>query len=126
LKRNVELLALQGAALVLISVAFICCNSGSNAPKGSMPPQLTASAKRYQLRGKVVSVDKRAGMVNVDGEAIPDLMGAMTMPYNVKPKGELDKLSAGDTITADVLVQDPNYWLENIVVTGHSTSPPSK
>ena len=80
--------------------------------------------KRYHLKGKVVSVDKRANMVNVDGEEIPGFMGAMTMPYPVKPVSELDKLAPGDAITADVVVQDDNSWLENIAVTGHSAPAP--
>jgi protein SCO1/2 len=71
-------------------------------------------------------VDKRANMLNVDGEAIPGFMAAMTMPYNVKPATELDKLSPGDIIVADVVVQGDNSWLENIAVTGHSGAPASK
>jgi Cu/Ag efflux protein CusF len=50
-------------------------------------------------------------------------MGAMTMPYTVKPASELDKLAPGDAITGDVVVQDDNSWLENVVVTGHSATP---
>ena len=89
-----------------------------------MPSQVTAPAKRYHLKGKVVSVDKRANMVNVDGEDIPGFIGAMTMPYTAKPASGLDKLAPGDAITADVVVQDDNgnSWLENVVVTGHSAS----
>lgn len=61
-------------------------------------------------------------MANIDSEAIPGFMEAMTMPYKVKPEGELDKLSPGDTITADLLVQDENAWIEKVVVTGHASS----
>ena len=79
----------------------------------------TPAAKRYHLKGKVVSVDKRAKMLNVDSEAIPDFMDAMTMPYQVRPESELDTLKPGEAITADVVVQDDKSWLENIAV--HST-----
>jgi len=65
-------------------------------------------------------------MLNVDGEAIPGFMSAMTMPYNVKPESELDKLTPGESITADIVVQDDDSWLENITVSGHATTPPSK
>ena len=110
---------------VLIAIALfallptISCNK---AAKIAAAP----GSKRYHLKGKVVSIDKPAKMVNVDAEAIPDFMGAMTMPYTVKPEGELDKLSPGDAITADVVAQDDKYWLENITVTGHSAAPASK
>ena len=107
------------AALIL---SLGCTKGSSPASSG----QATASAKRYHLKGKVVSVDKRANMVNVDSEAIPGFMDAMTMPYTVKPADELDKLAAGDAITADIVVQDDNSWLENIVVTAHGAASPPK
>src|SRR5579864_1732779 len=115
-----------GAALLLLLLTLVACNQGANQPTVSMPPQVTASAKRYHLQGKVVSVDKRANMLNVDGENIPGFMPAMTMPYKVKPETELDKLSSGDAITADVVLQGDNSWLENIAVKGHSSAPATK
>ena len=88
--------------------------------------QTGSNAKRYHLKGKVVSIDKESKMLNVDSEAIPDFMEAMTMPYNVKPESEADKLAPGDAITADVVVQDEKSWLENITITGHAPVPTSK
>src|SRR5579864_1201348 len=116
---------MTGAALLLLLLSLGACNQGANQPTVVMPPQVTA-AKRYHLQGRVVSVDKRANMLNVDGEAIPGFMSAMTMPYNVKPATQLDNLSPGDAITADVVIQGDNSWLENIAVTGHSAAPASK
>ncbi|HEV2697973.1 MAG TPA: copper-binding protein [Terriglobales bacterium] len=113
------------AALFIIPLTLLSCNN-SNQSTGSTPPQVAGQAKRYHLKGKIVSVDKRAKMLNVDGEAIPGFMSAMTMPYNVKPEAELDKLSSGDSITADVVVQEDNAWLENVAVTAHSNASPSK
>ena len=107
------------ALSVLVLVSALACN---NAPKQST--QQAQSARRYHLNGKVVSVDKQAHMLNVDGEAISGFMSAMTMPYKVKPESQLDKLTPGDAITADVVVQDDNAWLENISVTSHSAAPP--
>ena len=107
---------------LLSSFWTIACNNAPNRP-ATQPAQ---SANRYHLKGKVVSVDKQAHMLNVDGEAIPGFMRAMTMPYNVKPESELDKLAPGESITADVVVQGDDSWLENITVTGQSTAPTSK
>jgi Cu/Ag efflux protein CusF len=107
--------------ILLLTFVSASCNKSAKQPTANAPV-----AKRYHLKGKVVSIDKPAKMVNVDAEAIPDFMGAMTMPYTVKPEGELDKLSPGDAITADVVAQDDKYWLENITVTGHSAAPASK
>jgi len=102
----------------LILAGLIACNSSQ---RGGAPAQTTA-AKRYHLTGKVVSIDKRAHMLNVDGQEIPGLMSAMTMPYNVKPESQMETLSPGDSITADVVVQGDNSWLENIAVTAHSAA----
>jgi protein SCO1/2 len=46
-------------------------------------------------------------------------MDAMAMSYRVKDAGELKKLSPGDSIAADVVVANEDYWLENVKVTGH-------
>lgn len=100
------------------------CNQSSQ-PTVQATPQV-APAKRYQLKGKVVSIDKQGKMVNIDSEAIPGYMDAMTMPYTVKPESELDTLHSGDIVTGDLVVQDDNAWVENITVTGHSTQPAAK
>jgi protein SCO1 len=105
-----------------MAVTMLACNRTANQPGATSQNQST-STKRYHLKGKVVSIDKRANMANIDGEDIPGFMGAMTMPYVVKPSSELDKLAPGDAITADVVVQGDDSWLENVVVTGHSASP---
>ena len=107
------------AFLAVLAALTLSCNKGSNQTGTS---QNQAATKHYVLKGKVVSVDKRANMANIDGEDIPGFMGAMIMPYVVKPASELDKLSPGDAISADVVVQDDHSWIENIKVTGHATA----
>jgi protein SCO1 len=109
--------------LFLLTSFSLSCQKGA---KQEGTSQDRSSAKRYLLKGKVVSIDKRANMVNIDGEEIPGFMDAMIMPYLVKPAGELDKLSPGDLVTADIVVEDNDSWLENVAVTGHSSAPPAK
>jgi len=103
-----------------LALAAASCN------KISTESASQAHSKQFRLKGKVVSVDDRAKMVNVDSEAIPGFMDAMIMPYKVKPESELNKLHAGDAITADLLVEDDGAWLENIIVTGHSAAGQNK
>jgi protein SCO1 len=84
------------------------------------------AAKRYSLKGKVLSIDKQAATANIDNEPIAGFMDSMVMPYSIKPPAALDQLHPGDSITADVLLQSDNtYWLENVTVTGHSNPPPN-
>lgn len=73
--------------------------------------------KRYQLSGKVVSTDVNASQMVVDHKDIPGFMNAMTMSYRVKDASALRSLTPGDEISADVVVQGTNYWLENIRIT---------
>jgi Cu/Ag efflux protein CusF len=104
-------------AFALLLPTLISCNKSVDRPTAQAP-----QAKRYHLKGKVVSIDKQSKMANIDSEAIPDFMDAMTMPYQVKPETELDKLKPGDAITADVVVQEEKAWLENISVIGSPAS----
>ena len=73
-------------------------------------------ARRYHLKGKVVSIDLQQGSAMIDHEKIPGFMEAMTMPYPVRDPGVLQSLGPGDEITADVVVTDQGAYLENIVV----------
>ncbi len=102
---------------MLLSFSLVACRGSSK------PPQ-----KRYALKGKVVSIEKQDQRVVVDHETIPGFMGAMTMPYRVKDAKDLDRMTPGDAIQADVVVSEDSVWLENIVLLkGNSppTAPPS-
>jgi len=86
-------------------------------------------ARRYNLKGKVVSVDTKNGYLEVDHEAIPGFMAAMTMPYPVPDARVLSSLAAGDEITATVVVTHTGARLEDIVVTKKGATaeePPKK
>ena len=107
-------------ALLAFSVA---CNRGPSQPGAANAP---TAAKRYPLKGKVISVDRQAGTVNIDNEPIAGFMDPMVMPYTIKPPAALDQLQPGDSITADVVVEPGKYWLENVQVTGHSKTPAGK
>jgi protein SCO1/2 len=106
-------------AIVLASVlAFSSCN------RSKVP-----AAKRYPFTGRVVSIDAQSESAIIDGDAIPGYMDAMAMSYKVKPATALGHLSAGDSISADVVVQHdsdsevpPDYWLENVKVGAHVDS----
>lgn len=99
--------------ILLVCLLFFGCNKSSNQSAANAAQSAT---KHYQLKGKVVSIDQRGKMVNIDNEPIPGFMDSMTMPYQVKPESELDRLHPGDKISADLMVQDDNSWLENITV----------
>jgi protein SCO1 len=107
-------------ALLIFSTA---CNRAPSPPAAAN----SSTAKRYALKGKVVSIDKNAGSANISNEPIPGFMDPMVMPYTIKPPATLDQLQPGDSISADVVVQPDNtYWLENVKVIAHSPTPSDK
>jgi protein SCO1/2 len=107
-------------ALLSFSAA---CNRGKTESQSGASQ---STAKRYALKGKVMSVDKQTGMANIDNEPITGFMDAMVMPYSFKPGSLINQLQPGDSITADVVVEGDQYWLENVKVTGHSQLPAEK
>ncbi len=75
-----------------------------------------------------MSLDKQQQQIVVDHKEIAGFMGAMTMPYPVKTPSDLDRVSAGDQITADLVSSDGQFKLDNIVVVKRSetkVAPPS-
>jgi protein SCO1/2 len=78
--------------------------------------QAPTQARRYALKGTVISIDRPEQRIVVDHEEIPGFMAAMAMPYPVADAKLLDAVGPGDQITADVVVTDTASRLENIVV----------
>jgi len=107
---------LRVGGVVLWSVIFLT-HCGPSTP--------TSAGQRYHLTGTVVAIDRPNSSMVVNGDAIPGFMGAMAMPYKVKTANELDSLSPGDSITAEVVVQSNDYWLEDVQVTQHARRPPT-
>lgn len=88
--------------------------AAADAPRTQTAP---ASTQRFELSGTVKSVDaENRGLVVEHGD-IPGLMGAMTMAYRIGPRENLENLSAGDRIRADVVVSETGSHLENIQIT---------
>ena len=87
------------------------------------------AARRYPFTGRVISIDAQSQSALIDGDSIPGFMEAMAMSYTIKPEATLAPLAAGDSISAEVVVQSeskegsPNYWLENVKVTAHGQNP---
>jgi Cu/Ag efflux protein CusF len=111
--RRILLRTVVGAGISL-SVWLIGCSS----PKTAQPDSQSgpSTPRRYSLQGRVVSVEKDKQQVVVDHGEITGFMMAMTMGYSVKNPSVLDSLSPEDQITADVVVNGNDVWLENIVV----------
>jgi protein SCO1/2 len=107
----------RGIFLTVIIAAGIAFSAGlAGCGSAKQPEQPAEGPRRYQLAGRVVSVDTAKQQVVVDHGDIPGFMSAMTMPYPVKNPNLLTPLSKEDQITADVVVNGNDVYLENIVV----------
>ncbi len=77
----------------------------------------TASEKHYDLKGKVVIVDKNKRELTVAHEDIKDYMPGMTMPFSVKDDWVFEIATPGNQITATLVVDGTLLWLEDVVLT---------
>ncbi|HEX8140205.1 MAG TPA: SCO family protein [Pyrinomonadaceae bacterium] len=77
--------------------------------------QEASMERRYELKGKVVSVDKARHQVTLDHEEIPGYMEAMVMPYTLKDEQILGELAPGDQLQATLLVDGSSAQLTDIM-----------
>jgi protein SCO1/2 len=78
--------------------------------------------KRYELKGKVISVDKANMSATISHEAVKDFMEAMTMPFKLKDAWPLDVMKPGDEVQAILVVTDDSHWLEDVMVVQKSAA----
>jgi protein SCO1 len=100
-------------ALLGAVVGMLGCRSGAKpeSSDASGSPQ-----KQYSIRGKVVSVDQKDGVIALDTEAIPGVMEAMTMAYTLQDPSVSSELHAGDILTAQLQLGAQGAVLSSIVV----------
>lgn len=71
--------------------------------------------KRYNLKGKVVEVDRAKKTAKIAHDEIPEMpMPAMTMDFPIRADWVWDDLTKGSEIRAELVVDKDGYWLENI------------
>jgi protein SCO1/2 len=82
--------------------------------------------KRYDLKGKVVLVEKDKHLITVAHDDIKDYMVGMTMPFPVSEDSSWifeapHEVAPGDQIAATLIVDGTNSFLEDIVITKESS-----
>lgn len=78
-------------------------------------PNASADAKRYDLKGRVVAVDKAKKKATIKHEPVPGYMEAMTMDFPIREDWVWEDLTVGADIRAELVVdKDQTYWLEKI------------
>jgi protein SCO1/2 len=73
--------------------------------------------QRFDLKGKVVAVDKGQRQVIIAHEPIKGYMDAMTMPFHIKDDWALPVLAPGQVVQATLIVQGDRSWIEGLRIT---------
>ena len=81
--------------------------------------------KRYDFKGKVISVDLEKHLVTVSHEDVKGYMPGMTMPFAVKNEADLQILAPNDEITATLVVDGKHSWLEDLIIARQSATAPA-
>lgn len=92
--------------ILLVSIGSLACRTRRAVPE-----------LRYDLKGKVFSIDREVGTVTISHEDIPGYMIAMTMPFKLKDPRLLGELIEGDRVQATLVVAGEKSWLEDVIVT---------
>jgi len=79
--------------------------------------------RRFDLKGKVVSVDKNQREVTIAHEAIKGFMDAMTMPFNVKDDWALSVLAPGQSVEATLVISGDKSWIEGLRISKQEAIP---
>jgi protein SCO1 len=104
-------------SFLIIGLIVSACGSKRSAPTStSNTPVASSSAKRYEVKGKVVSVDKANHKVTIAHEEIKGYMEAMTMPFTLLNEDVYSELKPGSQILATLVVDEGRSWLEDPVV----------
>ena len=101
---------LRRTVFALLLPAALCLSACAGRPAAE-------PGKRYELKGRVVSVDRAKGEATVEHEDIPGYMPSMTMDFPVRDAEALKAMEPGDRVQGALVVTDDAYWLDSPVVT---------
>lgn len=97
--------------------AFAAIISASSACQRAASKTAETEGQRYELTGKVISVDKQARKAKIEHDEIKGYMLAMTMNFAIKDDWVVRELEPNDKIAADLVVtKEADYYLENVKI----------
>jgi Cu/Ag efflux protein CusF len=100
-------------SLLIFGLIGSACSSTKPESKS---PTASASAQKFEVKGKVVSVDKAKHEVTIAHEEIKGYMEAMTMPFTLLDDYVYSELKPGSQILATLVVDQGRTWLEDAIV----------
>ena len=114
------------AGIAVLALTVWSCAPSEPAPPPAAPAEGGSAVeqapapemKEYKLEGEIISVDKAKKAAVIKHGDIEGYMPAMTMSYPVPEDVDLEKIKAGDKVTATVYDNkaEGKYWVGNIAV----------
>jgi len=100
---------MQRRAIFLIAAALLlaACSSRSN-------------QRTYAVHGQIVAITPDRQEATVKHGEIAGLMPAMTMPYKIKEKAQLDAVKPGDVIDATLTIVENDAYLTGVKKVGEA------
>jgi len=77
-------------------------------------------SRQFELRGQILAVDRSRQEITIKHGDIRGFMPGMTMPFKVRDVRLLDGRSAGDLVTATLVVEETDAFLSSVERTGHA------
>jgi protein SCO1/2 len=97
----------RGFLAIVCSAVMIACGSRSN-------------ERTFAVQGQVVALTPDRGEATIKHGDIKGLMPAMTMPYKIRDKAELDAVKPGDLIDATLVIAENDAYLKNVKRVGEA------
>lgn len=110
--------------IIFLSTALILTACQKPATNTSVA---SPTAKRFDFRGKVISIDKANKKATIEHQDIPGYMDAMTMEFPIRQDSVWDVLTPGSQVRADLVVDNANaqFWLENMSISAAPAGQPT-
>jgi protein SCO1/2 len=116
--------------LCLLAIIAACLTMGGcKPPAASGNTNASANARRFELHGKVTAIDKERREITVAHDDVLEpggtsvYMPAMTMPFPLHDNWAFDVLVVEDVITASLVIDGGQSWLEGIAISKAPNGP---
>jgi protein SCO1 len=88
--------------------------SASGATQGQSQTAGATNGRFYIVYGVVKKLPPAENSVTIQHEEIPNYMAAMTMPFKVKDRKELDRLRISDSVVFRLWVTEEESWIDQV------------
>jgi protein SCO1/2 len=113
LPRQIRRVGPIGWRLLVVLVCAACSRPEKPAPTEAQAARDASAEKRYELRGRIIAVNRERGTLTVSHEAIAGLMPAMTMEFQVSA-GDLDIAKPEQPIRGELVRDGGDFRLEKV------------